>query len=123
MSKRSEQRQREKGARIMAYLTSRNFVRWSPEARKAVEQYPALGCVTESGHVLTCARVLDALPEDDRSLALDLTFRQNQDVLAALAEVPPMPGRNERLRADAELAQLIAVIEANSTPYRRQDAA
>jgi len=84
---------------------------FSPEAREAISRYPILASIPISKHVLTCARNLDALPAADRVRALDRFELQDTDVLAALAEVPPMLNRAERLIADAPLARLIGVIE------------
>ncbi len=61
--------------------------------------------------MLTCARNLDALTAADRVRAIDRFELQDTDVLAALAEMPPMLNRAERLIAVAQLASLIGVIE------------
>jgi hypothetical protein len=50
-------------------------------------------------------------------LALDRFVASDSDVVAALAEMPPMPNRAERLSADPQLASLIEVIERHSTPF------
>jgi hypothetical protein len=117
-----EQRRREHGRQVTAGLSRRNASRslWSAEAREAVGKYPPLGCVPTSQDVLTCARVLDALPSADRAAALDEFACQNQDVLAALAEKQTLPGRAERMKADPALARLVAVIESHSTPFDRE---
>ncbi len=84
---------------------------FSPEAKEVISRYPILASVPVSHYVLTCARNLDALPAVDRATALDRFELQDTDVLAALAEVPPMLNRAARFIADAQLASLIAVIE------------
>ncbi len=116
--KRAEQRAA-KNRRMTDFLIRQN-VRvhaHSPDALAAIERYPSLGSLPSLKYVLRVARNLDALPEADRAEALDKFETQDQDVLAALAEVPPMPGRAERLRADEQLAHLIGVIERHSTPF------
>jgi hypothetical protein len=92
---------------------------FSPDALASIERYPALGCVSRSDQVLTCARNLDALPEVERARALDKFMLFDQDVTTALAEMPPMPERGERLSADPQLNSLIEVIERHSTPFDR----
>ena len=89
----------------------------SPEAMAAIERYPALASLPAPKHVLTVARVLDALPENDRVLALEGLGRGVQDVQTALAEMPPMPGHAKRRAADPDLDRLVAVIEKHSTPF------
>src|SRR5688500_15790913 len=90
---------------------------WSAEAREAVAQHPPLGTVPTSDDALTCARVLDALPDAERAEALEELACQNQDVLAALAERPPMPGRADRMKASPARARLVASVEKHSTPF------
>jgi hypothetical protein len=117
-SKRAEQRAAK--ARVFtSYLSQKNTERniFSPDALAAIERYPMLGSVPSSKQVLTCAKSLDSLPEVDRARALDKFMLQDQDVLAALAEMPPMPKRAERLSADPQLYSLIEVIERHSTPF------
>lgn len=125
MSGRREERRRERGRKItagLAYLNARRCT-WSAAAREAVAKYPALGSIPDTPNVLTCARVLDALPAEDRAEALEELACQTQDVLAALAEKPPMPGRAARLEADGRLARLVASIEKHSTPFALPPAA
>jgi hypothetical protein len=118
MGKRAEQRAI-KNRNTINLLGQRNLERniFSPEALAAIERYPVLGSVPRSNQVLTIAQTLDALPEADRALALDRFVASDSDVVAALAEMPPMPNRPERLSADTQLASLIEVIESHSTPF------
>ncbi len=88
---------------------------WTPEAQAAIMDYPILGTIRRSKDVLTVTRILDALSEADRILAITKLKKRDQDVLAALAEKPPMPGREMKLRGDDELARLIESIERRST--------
>jgi hypothetical protein len=43
---------------------------WTPEAQAAIMDYPILGTIRHSKDVLTVARILDALSEADRNLAI-----------------------------------------------------
>ncbi len=118
MSKRAEKRAT-KLRTSTDYLGRRNKANnlFSPEALAAIERYPPLASIPASNHVLMCARNLDALPETHRALALDWLALQDSDVLAALAQMPPMPDRASRLSTDAQLAGLIEAIERHSTPF------
>jgi len=118
MGKRAEQRAI-KNRNTINLMGQRNLERniFSPEALAAIERYPVLGSVPRSNQVLTIAQTLDALPEADRALALDRFVASDSDVVAALAEMPPMPNRAERLREDAQLDGLIKSIEQHSTPF------
>ena len=119
MSDKREQQRRERGRQITAGLSLRNASRslWSTAAREAVARFPPLGSIPDSRDVLTCARVLDAIPDEDRAPALEEFDCQNQDVLAALGEKPTPPGRAEGMKADPALARLVTLIESHSTPF------
>ncbi len=119
MSGQREAKRRVKMETITALLVEQNtrIDSWSPAAKAAITRYPVLASILASKHVMTCAKTLDAIPEADRALALDSLTLQDQDVLAALAEMPPMPERPHRLSADPQLASLIEVIERHSTPF------
>jgi hypothetical protein len=118
IGKRAEQRAA-KGRRITSALCNQNLNanKFSPDALAAIERYPMLASVHTSAQVLTCEKNLDALPEVERTRTLDKFTLQDQDVLAALAEMPPMPERPNRLSADPQLAGLIEAIERHSTPF------
>ncbi len=118
IGKRAEQRAA-KARLITSSLCKQNLNanKFSPDALAAIERYPMLASVHTSAQVLTCEKNLDALPEVERTRTLDKFTLQDQDVLAALAEMPPMPKRAERMSADPQLYSLIEVIERHSTPF------
>ncbi len=113
MSDQREVNRRVKMQAIHALLTEWNTrnANWTPAAQAAIVSFPVLASFYDSNHVVTCAKNLEALSEADRSLARDRLTLQDQDVYAALAEMPPMPNRTDRLRADAQIARLIRCIE------------
>ena len=117
MNKKTEQRFKDRA--IGHYLIEQNEKNngYSPEAKAAIERCPELGYFSRTRDVLTIAKNLDALPGADRNKALDRLRQHDSDVVGALAEMPPMPERADRLRADAPLANLIEHIEQHSTLF------
>ncbi len=117
MNKKTEQRLKDRD--IGHYLIEQNEENndYSPEAKAAIERRPELGYFSRTRDVLTIAKNLDALPGADRNKALERLRSHDSDVLAALAEKPPMLERAERLSADPQLYSLIKVIERHATPF------
>ncbi len=117
MNKKTEQRLKDRD--IGHYLIEQNEENndYSPEAKAAIERRPELGYFSRTRDVLTIAKNLDALPGADRNKALERLRSHDSDVLAALAEMPPMLERDERMSADPQLYSLIKVIERHSTPF------
>ncbi len=57
----------------------------------AVTRYPELSVIPTQKDVVTVAKNLDALPEDERMEARSSLLKHDQHTLALLAEKPPMP--------------------------------
>jgi hypothetical protein len=57
----------------------------------AVTRYPELRNISREKDVLTVAKNLDALSEDERNVARSKLMKNDQNMLALLAEKPPMP--------------------------------